>query len=172
MIDLPHSGLSVPHTNLRVVSLREAMHSYGVSFTATLVVGQINIGVAENDGRGGPTRFQPGPNNAFKQPDMEAFAAVCRHGGEPVDVGGVLDCLVDEYDLARRLTTAEQLGRTLVRAVVMDRHPVNVVEVDPPATDTQRAALIAQLAEVPVPDGTRWEIWDEHRWIALTTPTP
>ncbi|TDB91215.1 hypothetical protein E1264_02690 [Actinomadura sp. KC216] len=172
MIELPHSGLSVPHTDLHVVSLREAMHAYGVSFTAVIAVGQRVVGVAENDGRGGPTSFQPGASNVFTWRDMEDFAAQCRHGGEPVDVGGVLDCLVDEYDLARRIATATRLGRTLIRAVVMDRYPTNVVEVDPPATDAQRAALIAHLADVPVPDGARWEIWDGHRWTTLTGQTP
>ncbi|TDB89138.1 hypothetical protein E1264_09205 [Actinomadura sp. KC216] len=172
MIELPHSSLSVPHTDLHVVSLREAMHASGVSFTAVLAVGRRIVGVAENNGRGGPTSFQPGASDIFTLRDMEAFAAQCRHGGQPVDVGEVLDCLVDEYDLARRLASATRLRRTLIRAIVVDRYPLNVVEVAPPATDTQRAALIAHLADVPVPDGARWEMWDGHRWSPLTGQTP
>lgn len=172
MITLPHSGLSVPHTDLHVVELREDMHSYGVAVTAVLALGRCIVGVAENDGHGGQTVFQPDPANDFTWQDLEAFAAQCRHGAEPTDVSEVLDCLVDEYDFARRVAHAARRRRTLARTVVLDRYPENVVEVAPPATAEQRAVLTAHLAAVPVPDGARWELWDGQRWTALIEPPP
>ncbi|TDD29626.1 hypothetical protein E1287_30565 [Actinomadura sp. KC06] len=173
MIDLPHSGLSVPNTDLHVVEYREEMGLATICITAVLAVGQRIVGTAEHDGGDDDrTRFRPAPDSDFSWQDLEGFAVQCRRHGEPVSVDEVLDCLVDEYELARRLALAEERGKTLARTVLRDGYPESVIDIDPPATAAHRDALAARLAETPLPEGARWEIWDGQRWTALTEPTP
>jgi hypothetical protein len=176
MITLPHSGLTVPHTNLRVTALREVQHAHGVSYTAVLQLGERVVGVAENDGHGGDTVFYARPGqeaDAFAERDMENFAAQCRAGGEPVYISDVLDCLINEYDLARLVADAATRGRTLARMLTINGSPFTVVEVDPPTTERQRDVLIAHLDTEDLPAGARWEVWDGQRWtVLIQAPSP
>jgi hypothetical protein len=122
MITLPHSGLTVPHTELCVVSLRKVRHPYGLAIAGVLRLGQRMVGLAEDDGLGGPTTFH-GPGDYFNLRDMDAFAAQCRHGGEVLHVGKVLDYLIDEYDFGLRAVRAAQKRRTLARTAKLERYP-------------------------------------------------
>lgn len=170
MITLPHSGLAVPHTDLYVTDLREIELASGVAYTAVLAHAGRVVGTAENDGHGGETVYMPGrveSGPGFTARDMEAFAAQCRVGGQPVTVSDVLDSLIDEYDFGRSTARAAERGRTLARMVVDERYPINVVEVEPPTAEGDRDVLIARLAAMDLPSGARWELWDGHHWITL-----
>lgn len=176
MITLPHSGLTVPHTNLRVTALREVEHLHGASYTAVFQLGERVVGVAENDGHGGDTVFcaRPGQGtDAFTERDMEDFAAQCHAAGDHVRVSDVLDCLINEYDLARLVADAATRGRTLARMLTLYGSPFTVVEVDPPTTERQRDVLIAHLDTEDLPAGARWEVWDGQRWtVLIQAPSP
>jgi hypothetical protein len=138
------------------------------------------VGVAENDGHGGDTVFYARPGqeaDAFTERDMENFAAQCRAGGEPVYISDVLDCLINEYDLARLVADAAKRGRALARMIVAVGAPFStpfkVVEVDPPTTKQQRDLLIAHLDTEDLPAGARWEVSDGQRWtVLIQAPSP
>lgn len=98
MITLPHTVLHVPHDRLRVTSLRELPTSNGVAFTANLRLDRKQVGVIEDAGRGGGPLFSPYPDTGFGFTALNAFAAACRHHGEPVSTERLLSDLVTFAD--------------------------------------------------------------------------
>ena len=116
---LVHSGLFVPDDRLKVTSLRRLATKGREAFTAVLRPGRARVGTIDNDGRGGATMYHAKRPDVFGWRHLEQFVSQCRHRGGPVADEFVLDCLVDEYDLARRIKHAQAgtRGRTIVRLV-------------------------------------------------------
>lgn len=102
-IPLIHSPLHVPHDRLTVTSLTESLTYNGVAFNATLCLDGTPVGVIQNEGNGGETWLPPHDPARFSWHDMHEFALRCRYRRQPTDEETVLNRLVTEYDLARRI---------------------------------------------------------------------
>jgi len=153
---------------LRVTSLRELPTSNGVAFTATLRLDRKQVGVIEDSGRGGGPLFSPWPDTGFGFTELNAFAAACRHHGEPVSTERLLGDLVTEYDLARQLRRATAHGGTLLRLIHSDWGVSSVAALRAvPGTPAARRAVAAELSHAD--DGSRWDIWKGQAW---EPPTP
>lgn len=165
MIALPHSRLHVPHDRLHVSSLKELPTSDGVAFTATLRLDGKRVGVIEDHGRGGGSSYLPDPGSAFGYDELNTFAAACRRDKEPVSTEGVLNDLVTEYDLRRRVKRATAAGGTMLRLVTDDGYITETATVrNPPSNAAKRQIVVAELKNHG--DG-RWELWTGHIWEPL-----
>ncbi|MEU7822948.1 hypothetical protein [Catellatospora sp. NPDC049133] len=111
---LPHTGLQVPHTDLKATSLRELNTSRGVACVSTLRLGSRIVGTIEDRGVGGETMFEPKDMRTFGYDEINAFATACRHHGETCSTEHVLNELVEEYDHQRKLNKFLKAGRQFV----------------------------------------------------------
>lgn len=101
LVRLPHSGLRVPHIDLHVTAARTLPGTDDEMLNATLRMRTRIVGYLLNEGRGGPTSFQP-TGTGFGWRDLHAYVAACRNpAGAPVTEEQVLDLLVDEYRTVR-----------------------------------------------------------------------
>jgi hypothetical protein len=171
---LPHTGLQVPHTRLRVSSLKTLPTPDGEAFAATLRLQDRIVGSIDNEGYGGPTAFHTNATG-FSWLDLEAYVAACRtESGRPPTEEIVLDDLVEEYRCARRVAKAHRAGHTALRlceAFDGDIFHVGVATSARITTDAQRQRLITELAATPTTGGEWWQLWTGTAWEDLT-PRP
>jgi hypothetical protein len=166
VIMLPHSRLEAPHDRLRVTSLREIPMHDGVAFTATLRLDGRRVGVIEDDGRGGGAQFHPDPGTGFGYNELNAFAAECRRDGQPISTEGVLNDLVTEYDLTRRIRRATATRGTVLRLVGADGYAIELATVAVmPTTEHHRQLVAAKLGQ---PAEGHWEMWNGQAWQLLS----
>jgi hypothetical protein len=168
---LPHTGLRVPHTRLRVSSLKTLPTPDGEAFTATLRLQGRIVGWIDNDGRGGPTGFRTN-GTSFGWRDLQAYVATCRTAaGRAPSEDTVLDDLVEEYRCQRRVASADRTGHTALRlceAFNGDVLHVGMATAARITTDAQRQQLIAELAGTPITHREWWQLWTGTAWQDLT----
>lgn len=93
---LPHTGLVVPHTQLRVTDVRPVPGAGGTR--ARLMLGEHFIGYLNRR-----MVFVPVTPARIDSTDLERYAAHCRlPNGQATDLHDVLDALVREYEAAQR----------------------------------------------------------------------
>ena len=172
LVTLPHSGLRVPHTDLRVTAARTMTGTDGEMLNATLRLRTAVVGYLVNEGLGGPTSFQP-TGTGFGWRDLQAYVGACRNpAGEPVLEEHVLDLLVDEYRTTRAITAATRRNQSLLRlCVLLDGLTFRIGEATarPVTTPARLAKLRAELAAAQtLRDGEWWQLWTGQRWEDLT----
>ncbi|GAB3726723.1 hypothetical protein GCM10027590_32230 [Nocardiopsis nanhaiensis] len=114
MITLPHTGLQVPHTRIRVTSLKEVDVGTGIAWSAVLRQGRTRLGTIDNQGTGGMTLFRA--DSAAARATLAEFVAQCRtSAGAPVDQERVLDELTGEYEWSRDVARDEKKHRYRIR---------------------------------------------------------
>ncbi|MFG1804645.1 hypothetical protein ACGFI4_31325 [Micromonospora carbonacea] len=97
---LPHTGLVVPHTKLRVSDIRRVPGTGGTR--ARLMLGDHFIGYISNT-----VRFHPVHGAWIDTNDLAGYAAHCRTAnGRTLNVHDVLGALVREYEAAQRHAVA------------------------------------------------------------------
>ncbi len=180
LVTLPHTGIRVPHPNLRVSSYRELPTPDGVAYTATLRLGRTPVGTIHNEGMGGLTGYHPTADSPFGHRHLADFAAASRTAdGQPITEESLLEELVTEYENSRHVATATRAGRSPVRLmaplgegdyladVYYTAHRTTAAKVTTPA---QRDALVAALQRRAVADGGWWQLWTGEQWDNLTAP--
>lgn len=117
---LPHSGLRVPDTNVKVTALKGNLTTNGYAFTANLKRGAKLVGSVQNEGRGGGTWFYPAGavNGGWNRNEFDEFVKACRDkAGNPVDAEKVLDDLVEECESPKNIAKLARKGLVAVRKV-------------------------------------------------------
>lgn len=174
LVALPHSGLRVPHTDLHVTAARTMPGTDGDMLNATLRQGSRIIGHLINEGRGGPTFFQP-CTPGFGWRELAAFVAACRNpADEPVTEETVLDLLAEEYRTTRDIAAAARDGHVALRQCVLHdglTYRTGSGRSRPLTTPAVRAKLCAELEHSqPCSDGEWWQHWTGTAWDNLTQP--
>ncbi|WJK33152.1 hypothetical protein [Solwaraspora sp. WMMA2065] len=177
-IPLTHSPLHVPHDRLTVTSLHERLTANGVAFTATLRLDGTPVGTVENEGDGRGTWLRHHDPARFSRHDMHEYVRGCRYRRQPTDEETVLDRLITEHDLTRRIA-ALPAGTILTRSVDDDGDfcgDLAIVEsrtgpdrLDQPAAWTSLANHLATVETSP--HSTHWQVWRDGAWQQLPDPT-
>jgi hypothetical protein len=175
LIVLPHTGLHVPHTRLRVSSLKTLRTPDGAAFTATLRLDGRIVGAIHNDGNGGATTWSAAGSGSRRH-DLDAFVAACRtDDGIATLEEHVLDDLVDEYESARTVANADLAGHTALRLRQLINgitFTVGEATAKPITTPAHRGRLVAELAAAsPAGADEWWQLWHGTVWEDLT-PRP
>ena len=175
MRTLPHSGLTVPDSDMRV-SVVDQDHRSGRS-TGYLQQGPTRIGYIENDGNGGETTFMPNPAAGGYRELMDrvaTYADQCHRDGQPVTLEQVLDALVEERSIASavehiRSFGAQAGGDVPVRRVTSLGNTDRITQTPtPPVTAAQREQLNDQMStRFGHESGGRWEFWNGQQWTPL-----
>lgn len=160
---LIHTPLDLPDGQMAVTAVRYLDTSRGVAYTADLTRGGVPIGVLENDGKGGATRYQPS-NDVFPAHAMDTWVAGCRDlDDSPVNDETVFEALVNEHESHGAVTLLDDVGLTAVRIVddgitgpPIPWHRVN--------TERNRAVI----QRTPLGATSRWERWTGTGWEQLT----
>ncbi|WP_123606926.1 hypothetical protein [Micromonospora sp. Llam0] len=173
-IPLRHSPLHVPHDRLTVTSLDELPTDRGVAFTAALRLDGTRIGVIHNEGRGGGTWLSYHDPARFSRRDLDEYVRGCRYRRQPTDEETVLDRLVTEYDLTRRIS-ALPAGAFLARSVDDDGDScgdfVVFTGLDRPRQPAAWTSLATYLATVEATFSTHWQVWLDGAWHRVPDPT-
>ncbi|MFI6163070.1 hypothetical protein ACIA59_24350 [Micromonospora haikouensis] len=170
-IPLVHSPLHVPHNRLAITSLAESLNYDRVPFTATLCLDGTPIGEIRNEGNGSGTWLIHHDPARFSSREMDEFVLRCRYLRQPTDEKTVLDRLVTEYDLDRRIAALPP-NTILARSVDDDGdYCGNVVDLES-LTGLDRfdqveawndlARYLATFATSAV--STHWQVWYRGRW--------
>jgi hypothetical protein len=175
LIVLPHTGLHVPHTRLRVNSLKTLRTPDGEAFTATRRLDGRIVGYIHNDGNGGATTWTT-TGTGFSWRDLDAYVAACRTDAGTATLGEhILDDLVEEYSSTRTVAKADRAGHTALRLCqLINRVTFTVGEATATrvTTPTHRQRLIADLAaKTPAAADEWWQLWNGTAWEDLT-PRP
>lgn len=168
MITLPHTGLQVPHTGIRVTSLRQTDVESGIAWSATLREGRVKLGTITNHGTGGMTTFHPHTSGARRT--LVDFVDQCRDSaGEPVDEETVIDELTNEYEQARDVARDQKKHRYTVR--FFDDIGLSAratFSLSAPYPDYERASTTAHRTIAELPTGTvRAQLWagEDRGWV-------
>jgi hypothetical protein len=175
LIVLPHTGLHVPHTRLRVSSLKRLRTPDGEAFTATLRLDGRIVGHIHNDGNGGATTWTT-TGTGFSWRDLDAYVAACRtDAGTATLEEHILDDLVEEYSSTRTVAKADRAGHTALRLCQLINgvtFTVGEATATRVTTPEHRQRLIADLAaKSPAAADEWWQIWNGTAWEDLT-PRP
>jgi hypothetical protein len=178
LVTLPHTGIRVPSTSLRITAVRDlASTPDGGAYTATLQMGAIPVGHVHNEGWGGPTTYDTADGSPFDLDQLAAFVAASRDANnEPLTEDGLLEELVTEYEGAAHVAEATRLGRSAIRL----QEPLGEGDglagyfvtaergiVPPIVTPVDRDELTCSLQRRDVLDGSRWQLWTGQRWEGL-----
>lgn len=168
MITLPHTGLQVPHTRIRVTSLRQTDVGSGIAWSATLREGRVKLGTIANHGTGAMTLFYAETSGARRA--LADFVDQCHDSaGEPVDEETVIDELTNEYEQARDVARAQKKDRYTVRFFDDIGILANVTfSLPDPYPDYERALTTAHRTTADLPTGTvRAQLWtgEKQGWV-------
>jgi hypothetical protein len=168
MITLPHTGLQVPHTGIRVTSLRQTDVGSGIAWSATLRHGRVKLGTIANHGTGGITIFYAETSGTRRA--LADFVDQCHDSaGEPVDEETVIDELTNEYEQARDVVRNQKKHRYTVRFFDGIDIPANATfSLSVPYPDYERALTAAHHAIADLPTGTvRAQLWagEKQGWV-------
>jgi hypothetical protein len=167
LIALPHTGLRVPHTRLRVTGYREIRTPGGVAFIAALHHAAQRVGTVANAGYGGGTRLQNTYVRVFTGRDLRAYAAAARTPrGHAATEEEVLDALVME-------ATTDGFVAGCVRGRLTALRQVGYID---PADPTYLAVGHTAAGGTPeylplhtdADTGRWWQAWNGRTWRDLT----
>jgi hypothetical protein len=169
---LPLTGLEVPHTRYSITRLQQATTRNGIAYSANVKEGRTLLGIIENNGDGGGTRFCPGVPRARQA--MAEFTAACRRNGSPLGEEEVYEHLIDEYDLARTARRCARQDMSLLRGLDEDARSHTLVAKIPSVWLASGGyPYMRQLADdlarhEPAP--AVWQVWDGKQWKDLPFP--
>lgn len=184
LVRLPHTGLRVPDTSLRVTAYRGAETGKGLAYTANLWTGGAIVGTIENDGQGGLAFFRPTHQRTYGDDQLAAYAERCRtEEGDDVYYEWLLEMLISEHQWARDVVDTAVKGKLLLRkmgfpmSTATERAdypptPQAAWDTERPTRDIQwtRLTCLLQLKHKPGPHAW-WQAWDKSRWRDVT-PRP
>jgi len=175
-VTLPHTGLQVPASHPQVVSMSSLPTPNGTKLIALVRFDGHDIGAIEGTA-GGALWFRP-TGSAFSPARLDAFAAQCRHHGQPLTGSQLLNLLVEEWQISDRLLKAVAEGETVARFVRDNGTQLTLtirVFILPQSTGLSMAVVVpagvvAALAEVADDPGGHWEVWTGTAWQQLPDP--
>jgi len=168
-VELPHTGLRVPHDRLRVTGL-QATPGAPEPFAATLALDATVVAEARATADGCHlSRLSA----TFSRSDWAAYRSGCRYHGQPVSEARVLDALVTEYQVGQGVREAEADGAALTR--LLDAHGT-ILRLRPvwpaPTGHIARTQLGQRLCRAdPHPRGHLWQLWTGAGWQHLASIT-
>ncbi|GLI03711.1 hypothetical protein [Phytohabitans aurantiacus] len=168
-VELPHSGMWVPHDRLRVTHLQKFPGTPAASL-ATLALDDKPVAEARTSADGSAiTRLSA----AFGRNDWTGYVAGCRRYGVPVSETHILDALVTEHQIGQAARQAEADGGVLTRLLDADGTILRLRPVWPAPRDyTARRQLGQRLRQLaPHPQGRLWQWWTGAGWHHLASIT-
>lgn len=173
LIQLPHTGLHVPHTRYTLTDFQQMTTRNGIAYNATVNERDRRVGIIENDGNGGATLFFPATGADRRA--VHEFAAACRMDGEPLTEEEVLDRLIDEHETAVDVAKCARRRASLLRGFDKDEEFVAsiVIKVPPVWLDREDSPFLPRIArdlKVSDPEATAWQFWTGDQWKPLTLP--
>ncbi|GAA1110006.1 MULTISPECIES: hypothetical protein [Nocardiopsis] len=173
MFTLPHTGMQVPDTRIRVTSLKEVDLGTGIAWSAVVRAGKTKLGTVSNSGRGGPTDFNATTDAAQRR--TAAFVAACRdRDGAPMDTENVMETLTEEYEWARDIAKAEKKGRYVVRYADEHGMPGHYeFSLSRGITPPDYAPALKATVRLKLPEGAvRADLWmgPELGWVEIRRP--
>ncbi|WP_250008780.1 DUF4314 domain-containing protein [Actinoplanes sp. M2I2] len=164
-------GLRVPHTRLQLTGVhphRTGGDSLGAAFTATLTLDGDPVAVVTADGTG-PITVNP-PDADTTQPAFGCYVAACRHHGQQVTTGRLLQALADEDLIDHAITLADTRGATLLRLIDEAGRTDTMQQLTPIPRDLRELlALGGTLTRQP---GRRWQTWTGRGWFTVPVTGP
>ncbi|WP_371801463.1 hypothetical protein OHA38_43550 (plasmid) [Streptomyces sp. NBC_01732] len=173
LINLPHTGLRVPHDRYTLADFQQMTTRCGIAYNATVNEGKRCVGVIENQGNGGGTWFHPA--TAADHRAVHDFAAACRMDSEPLSEEEVLDHLITEHETAQEVAKCARRRATLLRGFDEDGGPVVSIAIGAAPTRLARADCpflprLARDLKASDPDVAVWEFWTGDQWKPLSLP--
>ncbi|WP_150236386.1 hypothetical protein [Nocardiopsis quinghaiensis] len=161
MIQLPHTGMLVPHTDIRVTYVTETGVGEGVSALVenrSQTLGFLTLSARRD--------FVVPEMSKKHRWLMERFADQCRDSdGHPLPHGDVWDLLVAERYYQQAVDEARREQRVLVRVFsrtgLPKLHSVGAHGPVPPGAERQ---VYADLVRDLGPDDVRAEVWIAGQW--------
>jgi hypothetical protein len=165
-VELPHTGLRVPHDRLRVTDLLALPGTAPATWLATLALDDTPVAEARSGADG--SRLSR-PSAAFGRDDWGTYLSGCRHHGRTASEAQVLDALVTEYRVGQAACEAEADGAVLTRLLAADGTILRLRPVWPaPCGHAARVQLGQRLRhEDPDPHGHLWQWWTGDGWQHL-----
>lgn len=181
LIALPHTGLQVPHTRLRMAQLTPAVTAHAVVLTATLYLDGRPVGTVEDLGQGGPTTWHPlpGTTDVFTARDLAAFTAACRdEHGAPIATEFVLTYLIAEAQIDTIIAEICQDNALPVRRLEATADDDVLVTVGdyPDGLHEVSAAWTGRLDQLAAALWRQWptagaiDVWTDQHWQRLNKP--
>ncbi|MCW6004308.1 hypothetical protein K1W54_06895 [Micromonospora sp. CPCC 205371] len=168
-VELPHTGMRVPHDRLRVTNLLMLPGTPAASL-ATLALDDTPVAEARTSADGSDiTKLSA----AFGSNDWTRYVAGCRQHGLPVSEAGVLDALVIEFQVGQAARQAEADGGVLTRLVAADGSILRLRAVWPAPYDHSARRQLGQRLRLqdPHPRGHLWQWWTGTAWHHLASVT-
>ncbi|MCK9870319.1 hypothetical protein MRI28_11820 [Nocardiopsis dassonvillei] len=168
---LPHTGMSVPDTSVRVSCIDDLTLSSGnIAFRAEVQAAGLPLGTFHDDGRGGATVFAPrSPKAALI---MQFFVALSRdRNGDPLLEETVYDHLVEEFEIGEMVAQATEEGRYAVRSHtpghIPQLHSFSLAnDHSYPDHEGARTAVTSE-PQTFGPDTVRLELWTGTGWTEV-----
>ncbi|MFE2529908.1 hypothetical protein ACFXEL_37420 [Streptomyces sp. NPDC059382] len=173
LIQLPHTGLHVPHTRYTLAGFQQMTTRCGIAYHATVNEGERRAGVIENQGDGGGTWFLPA--SGADRRAVHEYAAACRMDGEPLDQEEVLNRLIDEHETALDVAKCARRRASLLHGFDADHEFVASIVIQLPPVwldrcDSPFLPHIARDLKAGEPEVTAWKFWIGGQWKPLTLP--
>jgi hypothetical protein len=177
-----HTGVEAPY-KLDVQGFAMLETGRGVAYSAEMIHPEHGVvGRISNEGCGGPTMFHSYDYEKFRDRDLAAFVAQCRHDGEPLDPTGfgvesLLDEVINEGEYADFVAEMRRDGHFLVRSFeprTEDNYGVRrgpaLVYTRPVLRRAARENLAAELAKTPehrLAEAAFWQMFNGQEWVPL-----
>ncbi|WP_326550137.1 hypothetical protein [Micromonospora sp. NBC_01813] len=168
-VELPHTGLRVPHDRLRVTDVR-ALPGTPPTFVATLALDDTPVAEAHS----GEDGFHLSPRSAaFGRDHWTTYLSGCRQHGRPASDTQVLAALITEHRVGQAARQATTDGAVLTRLVAADGTMVRLRPVWPAPRGYSARTQLGQLLqrEDPHPRGHLWQWWTGTTWKHLAAAT-
>ncbi|RPK32378.1 hypothetical protein EES39_38490 [Streptomyces sp. ADI92-24] len=173
LIQLPHTGLQVPHDRYTLADFQQMEMSCGIAYNATVNEGKRCVGIIENQGNGGGTWFSPA--TAADRRAVHEFAAASRMGGEPLSEEEVLEHLITEHETALEVAKCTRRRASLLRGFDEDGEVIVSISIAAAPTRLARADApflprLARDLKASAPNVSAWQFWTGDQWAPLNLP--
>ncbi|WP_233513751.1 DUF4314 domain-containing protein [Micromonospora craterilacus] len=168
-VELPHTGMRVPHDRLRVTDV-QAVPGTPPTSLITLALDEASVAEALSGADGSClSRLSA----AFGRNDWAAYLSGCRQHGQPTSETQVLDALITEFQVGQAARQAAADGAVLTRLLDADGTILRLRPVWPaPRGHSARRQLGKWLRrEDPHPQGQLWQWWTGTAWQHLASIT-